>query len=104
MQDFKDIDNHTRRKRNARAAKGKDGRNAFKALQETLPRKRRLRIILPVLALILACYPLMSLFGSPRLKAASTDAKTPPAPAPLTGVDNWGAFRLAAQVYPKARA
>ena len=104
MQDFKDIDNHTRRKRNARAAKGKDGRNAFKALQETLPRKRRLRIILPVLALILACYPLMSLFGSPRLKAASTDAKTLPAPAPLTGVDNWGAFRLAAQAYPNARA
>jgi penicillin-binding protein A len=103
MQDFKDIDKHLRRKR-ARTAQGQEGRNAFKDLNETPPRKRRLRIILPALALILACYPIFSLLGSPRLKAASTEAKTPPVMAPLTAVDNWGAFRLAAQAYPNARA
>jgi penicillin-binding protein A len=106
MQDFKDIDNQTRQRRNARATRNQDGRNTFKELKETLPRKRRLKIILPVLALILACYPLISLFGSTRPKNAATTVKAPapvPVPAPLGQLDNWGAFRVAAQAYPDAR-
>jgi len=103
MQDFKDIDgSQTRRKRNQPNARAQEGRNSFNTLNEPPPRKRRLRIILPVLALLLACYPLLSLTGSPRLKAASTVTATP-TPPPLTAVDNWGAFRLAAQALPEAR-
>ena len=101
MRDFKDIDNQTRRKQGAR---NQDGRNAFKELEETPPRKRRLKVILPIMALLLACYPLISLFGSTRPKAASTSVKPAPVLTPLTQVDNWGAFRLAAQAYPNARA
>jgi penicillin-binding protein A len=102
MQDFKDIDNQKKHSRNVRIAKKQEGRGAFQDLNETPPRKRRLKIILPMVALVLACYPLISLFGSTRPKAAGPKA---PAPlAPLTQVDNWGAFRLAAQAYPDARS
>ena len=104
MRDFKDIDNQRRLKRNVRIAKNQEGHGAFLELQETPPRKRRLRIILPILAVVLACYPLISLFGSTRPKTAGTGTKTPPPLAPLTQVDNWGAFRLAAQAYPKAHS
>jgi len=106
MQDFKDIDNQGKGRRTAGATRNQDGRNAFKELNETAPRKRRLRIILPIMALLLACYPLLSLFGSTRPKSTSASAsiKAPPVLPPLTQVDNWGAFRLAAQAYPNARS
>lgn len=97
MQDFKDIDNQARTRRRT------EGRNLFKSVEEPLPRKKRLRIILPLVVLLLGCYPLFSLFGSTsaRPKKASASVKAPP---PLSGpVDNWGAFRLAADVYPNAR-
>jgi penicillin-binding protein A len=97
MQDFKDIDNHMQRRRAAR-----EGRNVFKALQESRPDRRRLKVILPIVALLLASYPIISLFGSPRLKPDTSLAKTAPAPVPLTKVDNWGAFRLAADAFPNA--
>jgi len=106
MQDFKDIDNHKQKRRGwgKGKAKGQDGRNAFKALQETKPQKKRLKIILPIVALLLASYPIISLFGSPRPKPANAIAKSAPSPVPLDKVDNWGAFRLAADAYPNATA
>jgi penicillin-binding protein A len=103
MQDFKDIDNQARQRRNAQATRNTDRRMAFQELNETLPRKRRLRIILPVVALLLGCYPLLSLFGSTRPKPATSSVQKSPALPPLTQVDNWGAFRLAAQAFPNAR-
>jgi len=104
MQDFKDIDNHKRRKRNTRSAQIQDGRSAFKDLRETLLRKRKLRIILPIVALLLACYPLISLLGSSRPATASARSRMLSKINPLTKVDNWDAFRLAAQAFPKAHA
>jgi penicillin-binding protein A len=86
--------------------RGQDGRNAFKTLKETKPKKRRLKIVLPILALLLAGFPILSLLSTPGLKPASSAAKLPPAAAlvPLTGLDNWGAFRLASDAYPGAHA
>ena len=108
MQDFKDIDNQGRGRRKAGAARNQDARSAFKELNETPPRKRRLKIILPIVALLLASYPLLSLFGSTRPKGAGASAnasvKAPPVLPPLGQVDNWGAFRLAAQALPNARS
>jgi penicillin-binding protein A len=101
MQDFKDIDNQRRRKRGPGAERVQEGRNQFKDLDETPPQKKRLRVILPVLALLLASYPLISIFGAPKLKTAGS-AKTA-ALAPLTKMDNWRAFQLAAEAYPNAR-
>lgn len=98
MQDFKDIDNDKRRKRGPGATRVQEVRNSFKALKETKPQKRRLKIILPIVALLLASYPILSLFGSPRPKTASTAVKKV-AQIPLSEVDNWGAFRLATEAY-----
>lgn len=101
MQDFKDIDNQSRRKRQPGATRKQETRTPFQDIVETPPQKRRLKIILPVVALLLACYPLISLFGSTRPK---TDTPKKPALAQLTPVDNGGAFRLAAQAFPGARS
>jgi peptidoglycan glycosyltransferase len=98
MHDLKDKDQQGRRLGSG-AARGQEGRNVFKDIKETKPRKRRLKIILPILALLLASYPILSLISFPRLHLSTSSAKTPPT---LTGVDNWGAFRLAADSYPKA--
>jgi penicillin-binding protein A len=104
MQDFKDIDNQRRRKRGPGAARVQESRNSFNDLNETPPQRKRLRIVLPVLALLLASYPIISIFGSPRLKAATSSARAGASLAPLTKMDNWRAFRLAADAYPNARA
>ena len=61
--------------------------------------KRRLKIVLPILALVLAGYPILSLFKSNSFSPASSSAKTAPSPS---GMDNWSAFRMAADSFPKA--
>lgn len=106
MQDLKDIDKHIDRRKRSKTGAGLEGRNAFKVPKETKPKKRRLKVILPIVALLLASYPILSLVGAPRLKQATSVAvaKTAPAPAPLTKMDNWGAFRLASDALPAARA
>ena len=100
MQDFKDIDKPKRHGRGK--GSGQEGRNAFKTLDETKPQKRRLKIILPIVAILLASYPILSLFGSPRPRPADSNAQSSRPPVRLDKVDNWGAFRLAAEAYPKA--
>jgi len=97
MQDFKDLDNK-RRKPSANTARVPEVTTT-----EPPPRTRRLRIVLPIVALLLASYPIISIFGAPRVKPAGSAAKAATLP-PLTKVDNWGAFRLAADAYPNARA
>ena len=101
MQDFKNKEHHGNRLGTGSAARGAEGRNSFKAPKESKPMKRRLKIILPILALLLASYPILSHCSLPHLNLASSAAKTPP---PLAGVDNWGAFRLAADSYAGASA
>jgi len=103
MQDFKDIDKHQRSRRSGKA-KGQEGRNAFKQIEETKPQKRRLKIILPIIALLLASYPVISLFSSPRVKPEASSAKAATAPVSLKNLDHWGAFRLAAEAFPNAQA
>jgi hypothetical protein len=64
MQDFKDIDNQSKRKRQPGATRKQVKESGFSDIVETPSRKRRLKIILPVVAVLLACYPLISLFLS----------------------------------------
>ena len=96
MQDFKDKDHRGRRL--GSAVQGQEGRNAFKKLKETKRTKRRLKIILPILALLFASYPIISLCSSPHVNPSPS----PKTPLALSGVDNWSAFRLAAESYPNA--
>ena len=100
MKDFKDIDNEDSRRNGRGKAKGQEGRNAFKDLKETGLNKRKLKIILPLLALVLAIYPLTSLIKSSG--SASFHATADQASPRLKGLDNWGAFRLAADAWPAA--
>lgn len=99
MQDFKDIDSG---KKSRRSGKGNrlEVRNAFRKIQEDRPRQSRLKFVLPVVALLLASYPIISLVGSPR-------DKTPQVPkaegAQLKGIDTFGAFRVAANAFPSAQ-
>ena len=99
MQDFKDIDKPKRRGRGK--ATGQDGRNVFKALAESKPQKRRLKIILPIVAILLASYPIISIFGSPRPRPAGSQVQSSRT-VRLDKLDNWSAFRLAAEAYPRA--
>ncbi|HJV33912.1 penicillin-binding transpeptidase domain-containing protein [Geomonas sp.] len=95
MQDFKDL--HKQHRRRATAG------NAFRdQAQESEPQKtRRLRIILPLVALLLASYPIISIFGSTRSKTSPPAAKPAAVqPIKLNNLDNWSAFRLAADAYP----
>jgi cell division protein FtsI/penicillin-binding protein 2 len=100
MQDFKDLDKQTRQGRKSKAPGG----NAFKKLEEeTVPQKRKLKLVLPVVAMLLASYPIISIFGSAKAKPTNQPSKKTPAPVPLTNLDNWGAFKLATDLYPSAR-
>lgn len=100
MQDFKDIDKEKRSRRLGRA-KAQEGRNVFRQLEETKPQKKRLRIILPAIALLLASYPIISLFGSPRAKSAPAAQK--PAAVSLSKLDQGSAFKLAADAIANAQ-
>ncbi|UFS71608.1 penicillin-binding protein [Geomonas sp. RF6] len=103
MQDFKNI--HKKKRRRHGRRKGEEARNAFKAVLETPPpRKNRLKIVLPVLALALASYPLFGLLNSARTAKTTTAPHTTSSPAAvLTKADNWSSFKLAAEVFPSAK-
>ena len=98
MQDLKNKDRKEIRLGTG-AARGTESRNAFKSLKETKPIRRRLKIILPLLALLLASYPILSLCSFPHLNTSASGAKSS---VSLSEVDNWEAFRLAADSYPNA--
>ncbi|WP_224984665.1 penicillin-binding transpeptidase domain-containing protein [Geomonas agri] len=102
MQDLKDIDKVKKRSRRLRKAKADDGRNVFlRQIEETKPQKKRLRVILPAIALLLASYPLISLLGSPRAKTApATEVQ---AAVSLSKLDQGSAFKLAADAYSNAK-
>lgn len=100
MQDFKDIEKHKQSKRSGRANR-LDGRNAFRKTDENQPRKKRLKFVLPIIALLLASYPIISLFAPPHAKTAAQAAK--PEALSLKNLDNWSAFRLASEAYPNAQ-
>lgn len=100
MQDFKDLKPKIRK---FGAARVPEGRNAFRAPTESKPARKRLRILLPLLALLLAGYPIVSLRHFPRPAPASAKVSRIPSAHPAT-LDNWDAFRLAAASYPGATA
>lgn len=98
MQDFKHIDKQGRGTGGRPSLRNQRVDNSTpKADVETPSRKTRFRFILPILALLLAGYPLLSLFDGPRAKTAA--AKPANAAVSLDELDNWSAFRLAADAF-----
>jgi len=96
MQDFKDI-RHKGSRLNTAKVKGPETQNAFKKVKDDRSAKVRLKVVLPLLAVLLASYPVFSLFNRPTTAGASAKAV-----GSLSDVDNWSAFRLAAASYPTA--
>jgi cell division protein FtsI/penicillin-binding protein 2 len=71
-------------------------------LEETPQRKRQLRFILPLLALLLAAYPVAALI---KTAVRETSRRTTPAvaaPAPVGPLTTWQSFQWAAQALPGA--
>jgi cell division protein FtsI/penicillin-binding protein 2 len=107
---MRDVKHLTDRERRFRALlflqRKKQPLNRYRGLAEERPKRRRLRVILPILAVLLALYPLINLLLSTK-NALSSVAKAPdPAPKarPLGGsLDSWQSFRIAAEALPLCR-
>ena len=80
--------------------------NSFKSLNESAHERRRLRILLPLFALLLAAYPVFSLLVSARTAISSigkAGTSTPKKTSSYKDLDNWQSFQLAATALPDSR-
>jgi penicillin-binding protein A len=107
MRDFKNI---TAKKRLLRflpeGLRRKSSLNSYKKLIESKAERRRLRFILPLLAVLLGAYPVFNLLVSARYAQSSVDKNAgPPAPKvkPLHELDSGQRFQLAANSLDFAR-
>jgi cell division protein FtsI/penicillin-binding protein 2 len=107
MQDLKHI---TKRKRFIRISfpgrKQNASVNAFKNLNESPAKRRRLKFLLPLLAIVLASYPIFHLLVSARTAISSIGVKGPQdtrKPRVYKDLDNWQSFQLAATALPTSQ-
>ncbi|MBJ6726600.1 penicillin-binding transpeptidase domain-containing protein [Geomesophilobacter sediminis] len=98
MQDFKDLDKPHQR-RGTRSDMARSCRSIAAEISEPPAQKKRLRYLLPAIALLLAAYPIYSLITSPTPK----QKKPAVTASSLSGVDHWSSFKVAAQALPAAR-
>ena len=101
---MRDIKNITTRKGPLRLGfllrRKKPSYNNYRNLIEGKPSRRRLRLILPVLALLLAAYPVVSLLASARNATSSITTAQPPKIKPYSPLDPYKSFQLAADSLP----
>ena len=101
---MRDIKNITNRKRPSRLgiffSRRTPTHNAFRTQEETRPARRRLRVLLPVLALLLAAYPIISVFVSARNAVSSVNTVPPTKIKPYAPLDPYKSFQLAADSLP----
>ena len=103
MQDFKHL---TAKKRFSLSSlftsRKQQSRNSFKRLAEPKPRKKRLRFVLPVIAALIAAYPVLSvLSGRPAVSSVREEPK--PALKQERNLDVFSSFQLASDLFPSAR-
>lgn len=104
MQDFKNISTKKRLFRFPSRRQGQQpSLNAYKRLIEPKPERRRLRLLLPLLAVILGAYPAFNLLLSARQAISSVSKSGTPAVKPLRDLDNGQTFQLAVNTLPSAR-
>ncbi len=78
-------------------------RNSFRRLEEPKPRKTRLRVMLPLLAAVIASYPIFSSVFSGRPAVSSTSQDTDSTAKLPRDLDVFSSFRLGAGLLPSAR-
>ncbi|HLO25665.1 MAG TPA: penicillin-binding transpeptidase domain-containing protein [Geobacteraceae bacterium] len=101
---MRDIKNITSRKRLARfrlfQLRRRPSNNSYRTLTEAKPAQRRLRFLLPAMALLLAAYPVVSLITSARNAVSSVAPAPPPKVKPYSPLDPYKSFQLAADSLP----
>ena len=107
MQDLKHISKKKRLIRhNVLKQQEQPSSNAHPELIESRADRKRLRLILPVLAVLLAAYPVFNLLVSARNALSSVKRDAAPKEKPVESykqLDNWQSFRLAADLLPASR-
>jgi len=100
MQDLKHISKKKRLLRiNVLKSREDASTHSRKMLVESRPDRKRLRLLLPLLALILAAYPILNLLVSTR-NAISSVGKSPKAIENYKELDTWRSLQLAAELLP----
>ncbi len=77
--------------------------HSYRHLLQGKPVQRRLRLILPIVALLLAAYPIISLFFSTKTAISSVKKSTPQPVKPLGPLDPYQSFQLAADSLPAVK-
>ncbi len=107
MQDLKHISKKKRLTRlNVSKRDGEPSRDPHRSLIESRSDRKRLRVVLPIIALLLAAYPAFHLLVSAKNALSSVKknaAATANKPEPYKDLDTWQSFRLAADVLPASR-
>lgn len=97
MRDIKNITSDRKKLRLRFSHRRKESsRNSYKHLIEGKPDRRRLRLVLPIIALLLAAYPLASLFISTKSAISGVRKAAPKQVKPLSPLDPLQSFQLAA--------
>ncbi len=72
--------------------------------EKPAPEKKSLRLVLPIIALLLAIYPVFNLLISAKTASSSVDKGSLSQKADIyKELDNWEAFQLAADILPSSR-
>src|SRR5512146_1122238 len=107
MQDLKHI-NHKKRFWRFRFSHRRKNQsvNAYKRLIEPKRATNRLKLVLPLLALMLGAYPVFNLLASARTAASGVNKTSPQATAPVKPfkeLNEWQSFQVAAEALQAAR-
>ena len=104
MRDIKNITLSTKRRRSpfSRWRKQKSA-NSYKHLLERKPAGKRHRLILPVVALLLAAYPVATSFFSAKPAISSVKKYPPPPVKPLSPLDPFQSFQVSIDALSAAR-
>jgi penicillin-binding protein A len=104
MQDLKHISKKKRLLRlNVLKSQEDASLHSHKMLAESRPDRKRLRLLLPLLALILAAYPILNLLVSTKTAISSVDKSVATRPKPVETykeLDTWRSLQLAAELLP----
>lgn len=106
MQDLKHISKKKRLIRLNVLRKKESSTVAYKKLIESGADRKRLRLILPILAVLLAAYPVFNLLVSAKNALSSVSrnvATTAKKTVPYKNLDTWQSFQLADRMLPTSR-
>ncbi|RQW78280.1 MAG: penicillin-binding protein [Geobacter sp.] len=104
MRDIKNIILNRKRKRSPFSHwRKKTSANSYRHLLEKKPAEKRLRFLLPVVALLLASYPVVTSFFPAKTAISSVKKYPPQSIKPLGPLDPLQSFQVSIDAFPAAR-